>query len=80
MTTFYPPVLCRGHSFEGKNGPNCENAFHFCNFKTESNFQNSRGEVYRFVTILTSKADENIVFFLISHNFVQAARFENENL
>lgn len=38
------------------------------------------GEVYRFVTILTSEVDENIVFFLISHNFVQAAGFENENL
>ena len=36
--------------------------------------------MYRFVTILTSEVDENIVFFLISHNFVQAAGFENENL
>lgn len=38
------------------------------------------GKVYRFVTILTSKVDENIVFFLISHNFVQTAGFKNENL
>ena len=80
MTTFYPPVLCRGHSFFGKNDSNRENAFHFCNFKTESDFQNNRGKVYRFVTILTSEVDENIVFFLISHNFVQAAGFKNENL
>lgn len=38
------------------------------------------GKVYHFVTILTSKVDENIVFFLISHNFVQTAGFKNENL
>ena len=36
--------------------------------------------MYRFVTILTSKVCEIIVFFLISHNFVQAAGFKNENL
>ena len=36
--------------------------------------------MYRFVTILTGKVDENIVFFLISHNFVQTAGFKNENL
>ena len=80
MNTFYPPILCRGHSFEGKNAQNGENDFHFYNFITESDFQSSGGKAYRFVTILTSKVDENIVFFLISHNFVQAARFENENL
>ena len=38
------------------------------------------GESVRFVTVLTSKVDENIVFFLISHNFVQTAGFKNENL
>ena len=80
MNTFYPPILCRGHSFEGKNTPNSENAFHFYNFKAESDFQSNRGKVYCFVTILTSKVDENIVFFLISHNFVQTAGFKNENL
>ncbi|EDP20898.1 hypothetical protein FAEPRAM212_02224 [Faecalibacterium prausnitzii M21/2] len=44
MNTFYPPILCRGHSFEGKNGPNGENAFHFYNFKAESDFQSNRGK------------------------------------
>ena len=44
MTTFYPPILCRGHSFERKNDPNGENTFHFYDFKIESDFQNSRGK------------------------------------
>lgn len=79
MNTFYPPILCRGHSFEGKNAPNSENAFHFYNFKAESDFQNSRGKC-TICNYLTSKVDENIVFFLISHNFVQTAGFKNENL
>lgn len=41
---------------------------------------NKQREVYRFVTILTSEVCKIIVFFLISHNFVQAAGFKNENL
>ena len=36
--------------------------------------------VYRFVTFLTIKVHKFIVFFLISHSFVQVASFENENL
>lgn len=53
--------------------------FIFAILKLKAIFKTA-GEVYRFVTILTSEVDENIVFFLISHNFVQAAGFENENL
>ena len=41
---------------------------------------NKQREVYRFVTILTSEVCKIIVFFLISHKFVQAAGFKNENL
>ena len=36
--------------------------------------------MYRFVTFLTIKVHKYIVFFLISHSFVQIAGFENENL
>ncbi len=39
MNTFYPPILCRGHSFEGKNAQNGENAFHFYNFKLKAIFK-----------------------------------------
>ena len=39
-----PPVLCRGHSFGGKNDSNCENAFHFCDFGLESDFQYDGGK------------------------------------
>ena len=33
-----------------------------------------------FCNYFDKQSSQNIVFFLISHNFVQAAGFENENL
>ncbi len=71
MTTFYPPVLCRGHSFFGKNDSNRENAFHFCNFELKAIFTIFGGFV-PFCNFLM-RSGFNIVFFLISHNFVHNA-------
>ena len=44
MTTFCPPLLCRGHSFGRKNASNCENDFHFYNLGSESCFQYNSGK------------------------------------
>ncbi len=51
--------------------------FDFLSLKTIFNMTE---ESVPFCNLLTTKVHKFIVFFLISHSFVQADSFENENL